>query len=104
MNNFTLFEGVIWKNEWNQDIAYVSIEGLKIDVIINSVQDQNRAFDRDKVVVELNDPDTWTRQERSSGISNLAPVEARLIDTLYKDDEELKEESEESIFEKMKEN
>jgi len=39
LKNITLLEGIVRKNERNPDIAYVSVEGLKIDVIINSVSD-----------------------------------------------------------------
>ena len=61
LKNNTLFEGVIWKTERNPDIAYVTLDGLNIDVIIQSVQDQNRSLDWDRVVIELNDPSLWQK-------------------------------------------
>jgi len=59
LKNNTLFEGTIWKNEWNPDIAYIDVDGLNVDVLIDGVGNQNRAFDRDKVIFELLPSSEW---------------------------------------------
>lgn len=35
LKNNTIFEGTIWKNEWNPEIAYIDVDGLNVDVLID---------------------------------------------------------------------
>lgn len=98
LQNNTLFEGTIWKNEWNPDIAYIDVDGLNVDVLIDGIGNQNRAFDWDKVIFELLPSSEWQKKAQSSGLNNNAAIESRIVDEIYE------EKKEESIFEQMESN
>jgi hypothetical protein len=64
-------EGNIRMNEFNKNVAYISVDGLSNDIILTSEKDQNRAMDRDKVVVRLIDPKYWEPMRKAkSGMDN----------------------------------
>ena len=46
-----LFEGNIRVNPNNRNRAFVSIQGIKIDVMIDGLSSQNRALDGDTVLI-----------------------------------------------------
>lgn len=76
-----LLEGFIRNNEFNKNVAFVSVEGLKNDVIILSEKDKNRSLERDVVVLRLIDPKYWDPlRENKSGTDNDKPIERRIID------------------------
>lgn len=64
-------EGNIRMNEFNKNVAYISVENLCNDIILTSEKDQNRALDRDRVVVRLIDPKYWEPLRKpKSGVDN----------------------------------
>ena len=100
-------EGVIRKLEQNEKIAFITVDGLKVDVIINSERNQNRSLDKDRVVIELFNPSNWEKMEKKVStfkegkISNNAPIEERTIDAT-KDDSPAEDENKESATEEEK--
>ena len=80
-DNGKLLEGNIRFNEFNQRIAFVTVEGVKTDIIITSENDQNRALDRDLVMLRLINPKFWDLlKENATGADNDKPIEKRVID------------------------
>jgi len=76
-----LLEGIIRFNEFNQRIAYVTVDGVKNDIILTSENDQNRALDRDQVVLYLINPRYWEPlKSQQGGADNDKPIETRVID------------------------
>ena len=74
-------EGNLRANEFNSRVAFVPVEGLENDVIILSEKDQNRAFDRDLVVLKLIDPKWWEPMKRGgSGQDNEKPIEDIILE------------------------
>ena len=54
-----LFEGMIRVNPNNRRRAFVNINGLMTDVMIDGLFLQNRALDGDTVLIELLPPVKW---------------------------------------------
>lgn len=49
----TLFEGVLRVNQNNRKRAFVTVKDIHVDLMIDGLKEQNRAFDGDTVVIEL---------------------------------------------------
>lgn len=47
------YEGVIRVNQNNRRRAFVNVNGINVDVMIDSLTAQNRALDGDTVIIEL---------------------------------------------------
>lgn len=86
-----LFEGNIRVNPNNRNRAFISIEGIKLDVMIDGVGSQNRALDGDTVVIQLLDPSRWPslitsniiiggKKLENKGFTNETAIETRVID------------------------
>ena len=72
--------------EKNERIAFVSVDGFIVDVLINDLDAQNRALDKDSIVLELYMPAKWQKIEKKGKgfkegkIGNSAPIETRIVD------------------------
>jgi len=53
------WEGVFKANLNNRNRAFVSVQGLNVDIMLDSLYYQNRALDGDKVVLRLLNPAKW---------------------------------------------
>jgi len=56
----TLFQGILRVNQMNRKRAFVSVDDIKIDVMLEGLNSQNRALDGDTVVIELFEPYRWS--------------------------------------------
>jgi hypothetical protein len=86
-----LFCGTLRYNPKFRDRAYITIDNLNIDVLIDGQNAMNRAFDSDKVAVRLESTQYWKPLEarKASGTavadskySNQKAVEERMVDGL----------------------
>lgn len=88
----TLFQGVIRVNQFNRKRAYVTVNGISIDVMVEGLYQQNRCLEGDTVVISLVDPAKWLELENNAGklnaeaagnlqgYTNNKAVEIRIID------------------------
>lgn len=60
MANGTLFEGILRVSQNNRRRAFVTINDINVDVMVDGLQQQNRAFDGDTIIIELLEPSKWT--------------------------------------------
>lgn len=78
-------------NPHNRNRAFVSVEGIKVDVMIDGLSSQNRALDGDTVLIQLLNPSRWPSLKLSNvivggkkvepkGLTNDTAVETRVID------------------------
>lgn len=67
--------------------AYVTIEGVSIDVLLDGVQAQNRAIDGDVVAVVVNDVSMWTKLKGSVAKQNSADGNTGLNEAVVCDNE-----------------
>eukprot|EP00941_MAST-03F_sp_MAST-3F-sp1_P004082 g4082.t1 len=99
-----LFEGILRVNKKRRSEAYVSVRGILIDICISGDLNRNRAFDGDRVAVELVGEDEWqergdTKEEKDSSStptvaathvrSNQPQIEADLSQIDAKDNDAL---------------
>ena len=92
-----LFEGFMRINPNNRNRAFVSVEGVNIDVMIDGLGAQNRALDGDTVIVQLLNPARWPgltsshlvvgaaggKTTKEGGITNETAIETRIIDDIH---------------------
>jgi DIS3-like exonuclease 2 len=81
-------------NPNNRNRAFVTIEGVPIDVMIDGLGAQNRALDGDTVVISLVEPARWpplttqsiiiggnkVEEKKNGGFTNETAIETRVID------------------------
>lgn len=59
LNKGKYFKGIIRVNQYNQKRAFVTVDDLKVDVLIDGIFAQNQANDGDTVVIEMKPPFDW---------------------------------------------
>lgn len=59
INRGNVFEGVFKKNPKFNQRGFVNVQTLNLDVLVDGQAFMNRAFDGDKVLIELEDAKTW---------------------------------------------
>ncbi|KAI5081147.1 hypothetical protein GOP47_0004330 [Adiantum capillus-veneris] len=67
--------------------AYVTIDGVPIDILIDGVQAQNRSIDGDVVAVIVNDVPMWTKLKGSVAKQNSADLSGGINDVAVCDNE-----------------
>lgn len=77
-----MFTGQIRYNAKFRDRAYVTIEGIACDCLIEGNRNMNRSMDGDTVAVKLDNPDKWRLlpKEETSKYTNKAVIEQRVVD------------------------
>ena len=59
INRGNVFEGVFKKNPKFNQRGFVNVQTLGLDVLVDGQAFMNRAFDGDKVLIELEDAKSW---------------------------------------------
>jgi hypothetical protein len=65
-----MFQGVIRINQNNRRRAYVTVQGICVDVMVEGMMQQNRCLDGDTVAISLVDPAKWIELENNQGKLN----------------------------------
>ena len=68
----TYFKGLLRVNPQRRKVAYISVEGIKFDIVIVDEKDRNRAVHGDCVVVELYPDADWLPRAAAPKESNKA--------------------------------
>lgn len=74
----TLLKGRIRINPRRRIEAYVTIEGLEVDVILKGISAQNRAVEGDLVALELLPPESWDSLETGSEEEETKAIEVEV--------------------------
>ncbi|CAM6089525.1 unnamed protein product [Calypogeia fissa] len=70
----TAFKGVLRVNPHYRSEAYVTLEGVPTDILIDGLISQNRAMEGDVVVVQLNSTSHWPRLKGTNNKQSISSV------------------------------
>ena len=61
-----LVEGSFRVNQHRRTEAYATVAGMEVDILIDNLADQNRAFEGDTVAILLDPPEKWKKMPVSA--------------------------------------